>query len=305
MPIDMAKRQRAVAQSELKKDKYLRSIWDDIKNPDFRVALARSSADEAAKQAQTNKSRYKVTVSGHIVEVWQFGEGVQHGPKASIDREKHFDPETGEIISDYDPIAKKRQNARQARCEVRRLVVSNFESKSAKFITLTFRDGAVGDVTNIRECNNAFKKFIQRMRRRFDDFKYIKVVEFQDANGRGAVHFHMMADLPYVKYEELAEIWGNGFIGINRIEHVDNLGAYLTKYMLKNFDDPRLRGEKAYSTSKGNLIRPITVYGPDAAELIDAYMLKQKKVVFTNSYESEYYGEIVYREYNLQRGDCK
>ncbi|GAI10009.1 unnamed protein product, partial [marine sediment metagenome] len=39
--------------------------------------------------------------------------------------------------------------------------------------------------------NREFKKFIQRLRYQYGDFKYMAVIEFQD---RGAIHYHMISD---------------------------------------------------------------------------------------------------------------
>lgn len=276
-------------------------VYNPLFSPEFRDEIERNAPDiDELRKPVDGTSKIKVIVSNHIVEVWEYEEGVKVGsrPPPDPNRERFYDPETGEIITSYDPVSAKRSNARRARNEARRLVISNFDT-SSKFITLTFRDGSVNDVTDVRECNKAFERFIKRLRKRYEGFKYLKVIEFQDANNRGAVHYHFLSTLPFIPSEKLAEIWGHGFIGINRIEHVDNVGAYVTSYMLKDFDDKRLAGEKAYSTSK-NLSRPIVLYGHEAAEIIEQY-LKDKKEVFANSYESEYQGQITYKEYNLQR----
>jgi hypothetical protein len=283
--------------------KYLGRLMNPDFSPEFRDEIARNGTDaDELRKPVDGKSKIKVIVSNHIVEVWEYDFGVKVGghpidPNAPK-KEKIFDPETGEIISDYDPLVAKRSNARRAKNEGRRLIISNFDNTS-KFITLTFRDGSVSDVKDVRECNREFTLFIKRLRKRFGDFKYFKVIEFQDANGRGAVHYHFISTLPFIHYDTLGKIWGHGFIGVNRIEHVDNIGAYVTSYMLKDFEDTRLSGEKAYSTSQ-NLTRPIVLYGSEAAEIIEVY-LENKKEVFTNSYESEYQGQITYKEFNLQR----
>lgn len=242
----------------------------------------------------------KVVVSGPVVEVYEYEVPVRIGGKPPP--KIYYDEETGERIltnPDYDPVEARSHNARRAKATLRRTILSNFDNESGKFITLTFRDGSVSDVTDVTECNKAFKEFIQRLRYEYRDFKYACVIEFQDTKGRGAVHYHMLSDLGYVRKSKLAEIWGNGFVKINKITHVDNLGAYVTKYMTKNTDDPRLKGRKAYHCSK-NLNPPIELQGADAYEILIDF-LENKKEVFANSYESEHQGKISYREYNLQR----
>lgn len=274
----------------------------------IRTVVTQNVDQEDTRRPVTNKSRFKVIVSGHIVEVYEYGEGVRHGERGAAERQERdwiktdegltVDPETGEVV--YDRNAARQATMRASKNEFRRIILANFDSGS-KFITLTFRDGSVQDVTSVPECNKAFDKFIKRMRREYGGFKYARVIEFQDANGRGAVHYHLIFDgLPYIPCDKLGEIWGNGFVGINRIDHVDNVGAYIRKYMAQDMEDKRLMGKKAYATSQG-LVRPHEAYGSEAAELIAAYELEQKKAVFTNSYESEHQGLTTYKEFNLQR----
>jgi hypothetical protein len=274
--------------------------------------IRRDQAEYRSDQEDVHKplpqgTKYKVVVSGHVVEVYEYEKHVRTGPRGEASA-LIIDEDTGEILNRevYDKDEARRNNARRAKNELRRLIVSNFEATHDKFITLTFRDGAVGDVTNVKECNVAFDKFMKRLRRyitkhkpQYKNFNYVKVIEFQDSNGRGAVHFHMLAQLPFLRFETIAEIWGNGFIGINRIEHVDNLGAYVTKYMVKDMDDMRLAGEKSYTTSQG-LVRPITLHGMDAIEIIEQH-LKDRKEVFKNSYSSEHTGKVTYKEFNMKR----
>lgn len=319
----IAKQWRATAGLELPyyNDEYFDVVMSYPDQEDFKGGTKTkwNKDSEEFETIEDNKSQYKVIVSGHIVEIYEYEHPVSIGKKNKktpfVDNEtgervkwnadsKQFesviDPITG-LSKGYNPISEKEKNARRSRLMLRRIISANFNTK-AKFVTLTFKDGSVSDVTDIRECNKAFDKFMKRMRKRYGNFKYVKVIEFQDTNDRGAVHYHLMADLPYIKHEKIADIWGNGFIGVNRIDKVDNLGAYMTKYMMKNFDDPRLRGEKAYSASKG-LIRPHVAYQNDAAELMAAYQLDKRKIVFENQYESEYQGLVKYKEFNLQRED--
>lgn len=274
-----------------------------------RELMQNRPAENELRSPVDRRSKFKVIVSGPVIEVYEYQEGVRHGkqgkPSSRGDPErirtedgKTIDPETGEIV--YDRMAARMATMRLSKNTFRRVILMNFDAGST-FVTLTFRDGSVSDVTNVQKCNVAFDHFIKRMRRKYGSFKYARVIEFQDANGRGAVHYHLIFDgLPYIPYDQLADIWGNGFVGINRIDHVDNVGAYIRKYMAQDMEDKRLMGLKAYATSHG-LKRPYEAYGVEAAELIDAYELCNKKIVFANQYDSEHQGRTIYREYNLQR----
>ncbi|MEK3997380.1 hypothetical protein MKY29_21975, partial [Psychrobacillus sp. FSL K6-2365] len=62
---------------------------------------------------------------------------------------------------------------------------------------------------------------------------YMCVVEPQ---GRGAWHCHMLLrfndlDRIFIKNEDLALVWGHGFVTIKSLEGNDNIGAYLSAYL--------------------------------------------------------------------------
>lgn len=246
----------------------------------------------------------KLIANGHILEVYRYEKAVMSDFEGRGGRRKKED-EKSDKAEEH-----RKQSSRKARNEVRRQVLANFDEHS-KFITLTFRDGVVNDLTNVQECNYEFKKFIGRLKYwlkknkpKHAKLKYLAVIEFQDKNDRGAVHYHMISNLPYIKNSELADIWNNGFVRINDIRHVDNVGAYMVKYMLKDMNDERLNGEKAYLSSKG-LDKSTVIRG----NIVDKLVLEQygitedTKKAFTNSYISEHHGQVVYSEYNLKRLD--
>lgn len=209
-----------------------------------------------------------------------------------------LDPNMREWLNKVLQFSKLQKNIMRTRNTVRRLILSNFDT-TAKFWTFTFDDNKVDPSISrdIEASNRLWKTFIQRLRLRYPDFKYLVVLEFQK---RGAVHYHCLCDLPYVRQREVQEIWGNGHVSVNRIKHVDNLGAYVVKYMTKDLTDDRFFGSKTYQCSKG-LNRPVEYRGEEADRLWAALELGHKKEAFTNSYESEYLGNIVYKEYNLLR----
>ena len=70
--------------------------------------------------------------------------------------------------------------------------------------------------------------------------------------------------------------------------------------MTKNLAIELFKGKKMYLCSKG-LKRPVEYKGDEAEMVISVYGLDEKKEVFTNSYESEYLGQITYKEYNMNR----
>jgi hypothetical protein len=231
-------------------------------------------------------------------------------------------------------------SSRKAKFRLMRLVAENFSGENSKFLTLTFSDNETSynkvsketwnfnfhrkiinisksyvdsegkkrsrskeekfDYKNIEHTNKAFKTFIQRMRLEYGDFKYVAVPEFQDANGRGAVHYHMIADLPYIKIKKLSEeLWGWGWVLITDIKHVDNVGVYITKYMTQDINDFRLEGKKAYMPSK-NLDKPEEKHSYDAYAEISKMRWEGKIPIYEDEYghEEDYVGRIKFYEYH-------
>ena len=207
-------------------------------------------------------------------------------------------PKRGESKAS-DISGKRSDNLSRARNDFRRLVNTNFYTGNW-FITVTFRD----NVTDIDEAMEAWRIYVKALKKRYGDFKYIGVREFQK---RGAIHFHVIADIDLSTGNELGIIWGHGYVTCERITDrkghgVDNVGAYLIKYLSKDAADPRLKGKKAYFASRG-LDRPHTFRGSEALDLLERLQLERKQPVWANEYEGKYTGIVKYREYNLDRLD--
>ena len=236
------------------------------------------------KALQAVATRFlKVVAAGPVIEVYEFermpnGGGLCGGGRSDPDDQEY--------------------NDRRSRWNFIRTVNANFGSHD-KFVTLTYAE----NVQDIPQANKHFDRFMKRLRYmvrdRCPDVKYAVAIEFQK---RGAIHYHMICNLPFVPKKDLAAAWGHGFVKINRIRHVDNVGAYISKYMSKRMEgrDPRLRGRKMWFTSR-NLDRPIILRGEDAERVLAFYGLEEKEKVLGYSYESEHHGLITYRQYNLNR----
>ena len=234
----------------------------------------------------------KIIISGSIIEVTEYEKLHVNGFQG--DRE-------GDGLNKEENY---NSTKRQRRCKVRQLICENFDEGS-KFVTLTFRDTEEFDIKNVKECNKKFKQFVQRMKYRYPEFLYVAVIEFQDSNNRGAVHYHMVCNIPYIKAKELSDIWENGNIKINRIKQCDNVGAYVTKYMVVDMDDERLQGLQAYNRSRG-LLEPVELASWRKEEYDQVQIILQSLEGKTPSYggqpyESENAGTILYRQYNKKR----
>jgi hypothetical protein len=260
--------------------------------------------------------REKVIISGNIVEIYRHEKPILIGTsrdtssfrhtKTEVEETHVIDYESGEIIREKtseemfnslkDKLDSRARSNITARNNLRRLALMNFDNKS-KFITLTYKD----NVTDLEESNGEFKKFIKRLnyylkKEGKESVQYLTVIEFQK---RGAIHYHMICNLNYIKAETLSKLWRHGFVKINRITHVDNIGAYVVKYMTKEDADVRLIGKKMYQCSKG-LRKPVEITGREATKII--FELKNKKVAYSSSYKNKLLDSfITYQEINLDR----
>lgn len=208
---------------------------------------------------------------------------------------------------------RRSQTIRDARNRCRRLALMNFSEKDT-FMTLTFAE----NIQDITYADNEFKKFMKRFNYKYKrKGKFLAVREFQK---RGAIHYHLLIDwkLPAtLKKAELrslerqigARVWGHGFVNLrslrgrkNQDRPVDNVGAYLVKYMTKDLYQDKIDTKKIYMCSK-NLKQPLIFKQHEAVKLLDEVKINIQKEVFTNSYISEHLGKICYKEYNLKRND--
>ena len=233
---------------------------------------------------------FKVVVSGKQVEVYKY--------KKNIWRE--FEREPAEEIVAKEPKQlsildklnlkklKMQFSLNRTRTEIRRLVNSNPQLN--KFLTLTFAE----NITDLKTANYAFNQFVKRISYHYPTFEYLAVPEFQK---RGAVHYHLLCNLPFVQVSELQEIWSNGFVKINKIDEVNNVGAYICKYLGKDMFDERAFGKKKFFRSQ-SLFTAIELLGWTAMKFVDKF-LSLLKPVYEKIFVSEWSGEVEYKAYTL------
>lgn len=237
----------------------------------------------------------KAIISGKVVEFYEYGEPVLFGYKETKKKSKG----RSSVANDDDKEANREKTFQRARKELRRIINANY-TENSKFLTLTFRD----DITDIEYANNELRKFIKRLNYYLTyNLKYSCVPEVQEDRykkyGVAVWHYHLVLYNTPQKFdfEKLSEIWGNGFIKINVIDNVDNVGAYICKYMTKNHKD-RLIGKKMYFNSRG-LNKPVEIKEP--ALVIDLLNTLQEQVpkyenTFVNNYNS-----ISYKQYIINK----
>jgi len=145
--------------------------------------------------------------------------------------------------SEADYVECKQRALRRAKATIKGVVASNNEIWKT-FWTLTYAEnqGSVSD--GWRD----FRVFMRRLKRKFPALKYLVVVEFQK---RGAVHFHLITNIEYISNKALAQKWGFGFVKIQALDKIENVSAYISKYITKDNVDSRFDSEKMWSRSRG------------------------------------------------------
>jgi len=236
----------------------------------------------------------KVVKSGNIIEVYEYQDTQIKREVRRVEGERLS--EGSNEFSEEEKEETNIKNGNRRRRTLRRLINAN-DDILTKFFTLTFKE-------NLKSVDKAYyelKKFKKRLKyylnKHYDrSLKYVVVVEFQK---RGAVHFHMLCNLPYIKADKLAALWNNGFIKINKIETVDNVGSYVVKYMGKDFNNEKMKGRKRYNRSR-NLKEPEEILDKKkVAEMVA--QLPDEKMVFEKTFNNESIGDIHYKQFNLNR----
>jgi hypothetical protein len=91
-------------------------------------------------------------------------------------------------------------------------------------------------MTDPKKLYQDFQSFIDALRYKYKKettIDYISVVEPQE---RGAWHCHVLLrfnniDKIYLKNEDVRAMWGQGFVKVQALKGVDDIGAYLSAYL--------------------------------------------------------------------------
>lgn len=282
------------------------------------------------------KTYSKIIVCGDVIYWYEYDKPPtkQRPHKDPVDSYDALNLDGNRITEDYFEECRKKerraQTLRNGSDLVKQMAQLNFRPEYSTFLTLTFRE----HVTGIDYSDEEFKKFFKRLRYQIKEpnLKYVAVRELTKI---GRIHYHLLVnsrlglptlpdgyarykgddkktynneiahkyELDYVfeKENEIGQIWRHGWVDVKPLYgKIDNLGAYLVKYMTKNIALELFPGKKFYLNSKG-LERPVSIVGDKADELIEILNLRQKKEVFGNSYITEYQDMCHFKEINLKR----
>lgn len=203
-------------------------------------------------------------------------------------------------------IESRRKGMQRARSTLRRLISANAWKWKKNdgtlylpvFVTFTFAK----NVEDIKTANRLFSRFIKRLNyyvghEKKSFLKYVIVTEFQK---RGAIHFHtIFFNLEFIWKSKIEELWGQGFAKIKSIESVSNVGAYICKYMSKEFEDERLDSKKRYFTSR-KLNKPVVIKNQEDARSIISQIPKEF-VVSEKEFDSVHLGKVKYVQYQIDK----
>ncbi len=172
-----------------------------------------------------------------------------------ISKDEYMYLSTGEILK-CNHIENRSQNINTIRSSIsklRNLINNNFVGGlNELWITLTFGENKV---YNPKDLYSIFEKFIKRLRYSYKDLKF-DYIYVPEPHEKGDWHIHLLlkADKTlYIENSTLNKIWGLGFVKVNRLKDIDNIGAYVSAYLI-NIKD----GEKTKKGARLYLYPPRT-----------------------------------------------
>lgn len=192
--------------------------------------------EKSRGQAIDNNKMVRVKRMNHILEVVSIQSATNGLNKVQKLSKTHYVlKDTGEVL-EYKQSENRGQNIaglKKTFSRIRDLINNNFTGKGNELhVTLTYAE----NMTDTDKLYDDQRKFMQRLKYKYKNISsidYLNVIEPQE---RGAWHSHLLLrfnDLEkiYIPSDELANLWGHGFIKIKSLKGVDNIGAYLTAYL--------------------------------------------------------------------------
>lgn len=180
-----------------------------------------------------------------------------------LDKEHYTKLSTGEVFeckhisNRADSKAQISQSLKRLRDYINTNVV---EPKNCKWITLTYKE----NMKDTKKLYIDFKNFIKRFKYKYGHFEYIVAMEPQE---RGAWHCHCIIifdkKAPFIPNKIIETLWQHGFTKTNKLDDIDNIGAYLTAYL----------GDMEYKEEYGSEM----LYNIKVVEEIGTQKLKEPK----------------------------
>lgn len=270
----------------------------------------------------TSNSILNVKEMGNITELRYMVKN-NGGIIRKIDKDHYYDVRTGEVKK-YKHSNNRKSNKESVSRTLRNLrdiINTNITNyKNVLWITLTYKENMI----DTKKLYEDFRKFNMRLKKYLNKnnlpmYEYVTTAEPQ---GRGAWHLHLLLIFkkrpPYIKKKILENIWGLGFVSINTLKNIDNVGVYLTAYLsnldvsdiIKNNKNDksiikglRLKmyptGFRIYRCSKG-IKKPIkySATEKEMQEKLNNDVLTYEKTIQITNNEGNIINRINYRHYN-------
>jgi len=198
-----------------------------------------------------------VTKMNHIVEVQHMEKENSKANIKKLSKESYVNLRTGEVcqFGQSSNRGDSLNSLRQTFKKLRYLINNNFVGgENELWITLTYAE----KTDDHHKVGADWDKFIKRLKYRYKErIEFIRVIE---PHYSGHFHLHVLLMFPerksiFISNDELADIWGHGFVNIQRLQNVDNIGAYVSAY-LTDLDLPEgKRHHKAVEKNGKNVIK--------------------------------------------------
>lgn len=177
-----------------------------------------------------------MSYQGNVIEVKYLEKRNAKATVRTLDKDHFVEVASGEI-KDYEHHDNRSFNEKSLKrtfARLRALINTNCTDPAfCRWCTLTYKE----NMTDPAKLYTDFRYFIDRLcyyceKRGIERPEYISVVEPQ---ARGAWHCHLLliwdTVAPFIANVDLANLWKKGFVRINALDDVDNIGAYLTAYL--------------------------------------------------------------------------
>lgn len=187
---------------------------------------------------------FRIVRSGKKVEVIKYQMPVRCGVERGFVQKK-------KSVDELDGTEEKREdNLARIRTTIRRIVWSNIGQYS-KFLTLTYKL-TILDPDVVRKH---LATFFKGLKRAGYNLHYLYVLEHQKERGEregneGCLHVHIILfHEKYIPWQTIKRYWKHGSIDIHALRHIEDVGAYVCKYITK--DNLKDFGSRAFATSQG------------------------------------------------------
>ena len=238
----------------------------------------------------------KVIRSGiNRIELYKVSNYVIRQKKASSNKQgRKGKEELGEEEKERNSKRSRKTSLVNTRNNIIRLIKSNEDMKT--FITLTFEKE-----TDYKESKILLNNLFNKLRRKYNNLKYLWVLEFGTKNQR--LHYHLLTniELPInINFSKSCErkseghkefernfsekYWPYGFVDIRNLDQEGNtnIALYVSCYIVKDLLDKQLEGYRVYGYSRKTLDKPTV------SKIYDDRSLEELLKEFSSDYELKY-----------------